>query len=71
LAKAKMLVEYGENVNLKLTDGIGKLSLHIAEYDRQEDIGSMNYDYSADVIAVNLINMTVLNYACNQGTSIS
>jgi ankyrin repeat protein len=64
LAKTKMLVGYGANVNSKLTNSTENLSLYLAAFNDREDIGSMLVDCGADVNAVNVNKMTVLNYAC-------
>jgi ankyrin repeat protein len=72
LAKAKMLIDYGTNVNSKLGQVIGNDNsvLHVAVFNYHKDIGSMLVDYGANVNAVNEQNITVLSRACNEGTMI-
>jgi ankyrin repeat protein len=61
--KAKMLLEYGANVELKLTNGTNNSCLHIAVFNHQVDIACTLLDFGANVNSVNVYNITALNYA--------
>lgn len=62
--KAKMLLDYGANAELILTNGTKNSCLHIAVFNHQEDIACTLLDFGVKVNAVNVHNVTVLNYAC-------